>query len=54
MTPTLEAQGAGHYATLYAEMNATLAAGGLGFHPDLPLVRGATSVEATLDALLAP
>ena len=52
ITPILEEQGAGHYAVLYAEMNAALDEGRLAFSAELPLVRGNTTVAATLGSLV--
>lgn len=52
VTGVLEAQGAGHYATLYAELNRGMEKGKLALRTDLPVVRGATGVETTLSRLL--
>lgn len=49
---TLEGMGAGHLASLYAEMSTAVAQGILGYEPGVPVNRGPTAVRTTLAKLL--
>ncbi|MEN0060566.1 MAG: NmrA family NAD(P)-binding protein [Myxococcota bacterium] len=51
ITPMLEAQGAGHYATLYAEMNRGLDEGVVAYPEGEALTRGSTPLFDTLQRL---